>query len=866
MGIIYLILTAATLLALCHATTAEPEYTSSQDHNVNDHDDNLVGNYIDSSYFYDYYDYYTTFPSEPDCPCSYDETTMEAHCGYSRDIKIIPDCIPDTVQVLELEGNWLEYHPRQFERFKDLRTLGLALNNFDRLGNDSFVGLSKLEELDLSNIFRYRTLSMSLYHLIGDSLSWNHITEIKRECFTGLSNLRRLDLRNNPIKLVDSAAFSILTNLNELNISNPWITIAHQMHFVNQSFEGLSSLTYLGFENTDMFNTTSFPPDIFKPLTNLLHLNLHRFCRAPDGEEEHCPNLDEQIGSIPSLQYLYIDAERITQLGPGLKSMTNLKEIEFLAIHDVHIKSLNNRIFENLENSPIRKISLKTHPTTHGTLYIDEVMPNTFAAFKNLEVLDFTFYSDSESSCFGEMRNLASGLQNTMIKHLRISANHLMCDNDANEMPDLRSTNLETLDLSHSMIMSVSGNDGVGREYGEFFFKLPQSLKYLYLQHNKISMMDLKYLHRLENLQVLNMSYQNQWTTITPLRQKKSIRVSKVANSNTDPYEMLMDNPISTGTDDEKDYYTYKVEPEKCYSMPLSLETIDISYSGLFYGFSQAFCDKDNSLKTLDLSHQNHYVDPESLWKSLKSLLKLENLNLNGNGIQIIPVDAFAKQTQLKTLSLAHNQLATVSFEVSTLVNLKRLDLQDNNIQYAEDKFVGEIEKLAENQTIPDYEQSSPEKSAEKSLDIDFLARFNIHYYDYSTDSDGIPEDSNRLSVDLKDNPLTCDCDRMNFVKWLRDTKLIHYRWHDLLSCTYKNGSLVWLEDISNIYAILQRDCHENVSILREDKSHNSTSLVIMGTVLGLVILGLVIAVLILIRRQRKLVVDRNGDDNIVLT
>ena len=861
MGSTCLAITAATLLALCHATN-EPEYTSSQDHNVHNHDDTLAGNYMDSNYVDGYYDYYTTFPSKPDCPCNYDETTLEAHCGYRRNIKTIPDCIPDTVQVLDLQGNWLEYNPRQFERFKDLRTLGLALNNFDRLGNDSFVGLSKLEELDLSNVFRHHTLSMSLYHLIDTSLSWNHITEIKHESFTGLSNLRRLDLRNNPIKLVDSSAFSILSNLNDLNISNPWITIAHQMHFVSQSFEGLSSLTYLGLENTDMFNTTSFPPDIFKPLTNLRHLNLHRFCRAPDGEEEHCPNLNEQIGSIPSLQYLYIDAERITQLGPSLKSLTNLREIEFLAVHDVHIKSLSNKIFENLENSPLRKISLKTDTTTHGKLIIDEVMPNTFAAFKSLEVLDFTFYSNSESSCFGEMQNIVSGLQNTMIKHLRISANHLMCDNDANELPDLRGTNLETLDLSHSMIVSVSGIDGVAREYGGFFYKLPESLRYLYLQHNKIQAVDLKYLRRLENLQVLNMSHQNQWTTIAPLRQKKSIRVSKVANSNTEPYEMLMDKPTSIGTDDENDYYNYKVDPEKCHSMPLSLETIDVSYSDLFNGFSQAFCDKNNSLKILDLSHQDYNIDTESLWKSMKSLLKLENLYLNGNGIKIIPADAFAKQTQLKTLSLAHNQLATVSFEVGTLVNLKRLDLQDNNIQYAEDRFVGEIEKITENQPTPNYEQFS----LEKSPNIDFLARFNMHYYDHSTDSDG-----NRLTVDLSDNPLICDCDRINFVKWLRDTKLISRRGHDLLSCTYKNGSLVWLEDISEIYSILQRDCHENVKSLcisedDNDKSHNSTSLVITGTVLGLVILGHWIVILILIRRQRKLVADRNGDDNIVLT
>ena len=849
---------AAILFPVSQATN-ESDLTSLLDY----YSDGNNGNYYDNDYFsYDFYDYYNTFPPEPDCPCSYIESTHEAQCGF-RHIEIVPDCIPDTVHTLEFKRNWLEYRPRQFERFKDLRKLGLSLNNFDRLGNDSFVGLSELQELDLSNEFRHHTLSMSLFGLIGSSLSWNHITEIRRDAFTGLSNLRRLDLRNNPIKLVDSFAFSVLNNLHELNLSNPWVTQAHPIHFSNQSFEGLSSLTYLGLENSDVFNVTSFPAGIFKPLTNLQHLNLQRFCRAPDLEEDNCPNLAEQIGSIPTLQYLYIDAERLTQLGPGFQSLKNLKEIEFLAVLDVHMKSLSSKTFENLENSPLTKIALKTSQTTHGQLMIDEVMPNTFASFKQLQVLDFTFVSNSESSCFGEMRNLATGLQNTTIKHLRISINHLICDNDANELPDLRGTKLEILDLSHSSIVSVSDDGGVAREFGDFFVKLPKSLKYLHLQHNKIHIVDLKYLHRLEQLQVLDMSYQNQWAT---LREKKSMRARNKRQSNTDGYEVEMDGSTAIGTNPEYvDYpYPYKFEPAECYTLPLSLETIDISYSGLFYGFSQTFCDANNMLKTLNLSNQNQYFNHDKLWKSLKSLLMLEDLNLNGNSIQNIPTDAFAKQEHLKTLSLAHNKLKTVGFEVGALANLKLLHLQDNNIQYAADKFMIQIETLAENQPTPAAELP------DQSQDADILAKFNIYYYEYGSEMDGVAEQPSSLSVDLSENPLTCDCGTINFVKWLRDTSLIYNRWHDdTHTCTYKNGSLVWLEDISEIYAILQRDCKENVKSLSASEgnteSHDSSSMIILGTVLGIIILGLIIVILALIRRQRKLA-DRNGDDSIVLT
>ena len=478
----------------------------------------------DKSYYKDYnYDHFynNRFQSDPECTCGYYlKSTHEALCGFSF-IETIPHCIPTTVQILDFEGNRLEYQPRQFERFKDLQKLDLSLNNFSRLGNDSFVGLSQLQELDLSNELRHHPSSpTTLFYLRDSGFSWNHITEIRKDTFTGLPNLRRLDLRKNPITLIDSFAFSLFDNLHELNLSNTWVTNAHSMHFSRQSFEGLSSLRYLGLESINMFNVTSFPAGIFKPLKSLQQLNLRKFCRSPDTKEENCPNLYEQIGSIPSLQHLYIDAERIICLGPGFKLLKNLKEIQFLAVLDVHIKSLSNKTFENLHNSPLSKIAIKPDQTTHGRLMVDEVLPNTFATFTDLQVLDISLFSNSESSCFGEMGNLSTGLQNTMIKHLRISFNNLMCKNNANELPDLTGTELEILDLSHSSVTSVSSISS--DEYGEFFNKLPKLLKYLYLQHNQIDHVNLKHLHSLEQLRVLNMSNQNQWTAT---REKKSIQV-----------------------------------------------------------------------------------------------------------------------------------------------------------------------------------------------------------------------------------------------------------------------------------------------------------------------------------------------------
>ena len=785
-------------------------------------------NYTDPNDFYiDFNSYdYNNKSSKDDCPCSfYMKITHKAICGYAN-IKTVPDCIPDTALILNFEGNKLAFRPRLFERFKDLRKLFLAENNLNHLGNGSFIGLSELRELDLSfnNLDHLGHHSFTgLSNLRALDLSENSIREISHKSFKGLSNLTFLDLSYNEVTYIDSHAFSDLTNLMVLNLSNPWAV--QSVHFSDQSFEGLSSLKYLSLENIDVFNITSFPTDLFQPLISLEELNLRKFCRSYHTEVDNCPNLHEQIGATPSIQRLYIDAERITQLGTEFRSLVNLKEIEFLAVLDIHVKSLSNKTFENLENSPLSKVALKTDLATYGDVMIDKVMPNTFAVFKGLQFLDFSFAS--ESKCYNQITNLVTGLENTMIKHLRISITgspSLTCNHSVvDKPPDLRGTELETLDLSLGSITSFDDYSFLGINDGKFFNKLPKSLKYLYLQHNSMSSVNLTYLYTLEHLLILDMSYQNQWTEI---RKKRSVRGSKQGMSNTETYQMEMEDPRALNTttewtlggDEEELYWSQEGElfwsQEECYPLPLTLQFMDISYSSLFYDVSRTFCDTNNSLKTLNLSNLE-FIDLKYLWKSLDTLLQLEDLNLNGNGIRSIPSDAFSKLTRMKSLSIADNNLVSANFEMHAMTNLEWLDLSNNNIQYVSDRFASQIERIAENQP--------------------------------------------HLIVILDENPLICDCDRMTFVKWLRDTKVV-FKW--LLSCTYKNGSLISLRKVSEIYAQLQRECENST------ESHNSLSLPIVSSVLGLIILSLFIFIAALIRRIRQKAdkEDRNTEDNMILT
>ena len=335
----------------------------------------------------------------------------------------------------------------------------------------------------------------------------------------------------------------------------------------------------------------------------------------------------------------------------------------------------------------------------------------------------------------------------------------------------------------------------------------------------------------------------------------------------TDGYQIEIEDSKAIKTDTEDADYFYW-SPAGCYPLPPNLRTIDISNSGLFHGFTEMFCDTNNSLKVLNLANQKnfHDIDRNTLWKSLKALLQLEDLNLNGNGIQHIPSAAFTKLTNMKFLSLANNNLVVVSFEVDTLVNLKKLDLSSNNLQYVTDEFAIQIENINENQAKPEPTPFEQLPGAEQFLDY-----MNSHL-GYEMEMENIVEITQHLFVDLRNNPLICDCERMRFVKWMRDTSLFDDKsqisrsiWQ--MSCTFKNGSLLQLVDAPQIYALLQQECEENIQSLGEKNkdSHNSLSLLILVAVLGLIIFGLLAVILVLLRRQRKQL-GGNHDNSIVLT
>ena len=145
-------------------------------------------------------------------------------------------------------------------------------------------------------------------------------------------------------------------------------------------------------------------------------------------------------------------------------------------------------------------------------------------------------------------------------------------------------------------------------------------------------------------------------------------------------------------------------------------------------------CDADNALKTLILADQ--YLRGSScsiidIWGLLKNLPKLETLNLNGHGIKTIPSGSFESLTSLKNLHLKHNCFAIIQFDLPPSFALHKLDLSHNTVLYISAAFCDKLNEIA---------------------------------------------DRKELTVYLNNNTFLCDCERIEFMGWLKGSSAIYQR------------------------------------------------------------------------------------------
>ena len=688
------------------------------------------------------------------CPCVINVTTATADCHHEygfRHLKEIPDCVPDTTRELIFHGNNLTYRSGQFQRYIFLTYIDLAMNSRFAPSCDSFDGLTWLKSLNLS--------STSLEHLQPCVFSKLNKLETLRlrdsgmqylsaNFFENLNSLNLLDLSSNMFPEISNNIFASLQNLIYLEFFNNLLV------FHSNSFFGLSKLEFLTLEFCNVPNATSFPVSIFGPLTQIIEINLEGICSF---ERFNCEAIDQRLKMSSSIEVLTVDNFVINFLGQGFASLTHLKEIYFgtfwlAKLRTCNVRTLSNKTFQSLTNSPISKVTIKF-------CKINAILPFAFSMFKNLKYVELSKVIIGQVS---KVEGIEIGLQQSTIQHLRLSLHDLTVWISLPIVKGLVSSRLQTLDIYSSPVYSVPC---------KFFQSLPVSLKHLHLTHNHIMIVCFCDLVRLQNLVVLDLSHQN---SNIDLQQDVIGRLPK-----TD----IIPDTSSVSNHSEAKYIFDSTDCFVCQKLSSSLRTIDISHSALICILPNILCDSSNMIESLDISFQSKPDCFGAFWKITKYIVSLKYLNAAESGLKTIPNHSFSPLHLLKNLTLHHNFLAIVDFDLQAHV-LEYLDLSHNNILYLSQKLTDQLNSIAKH---------------------------------------------SNLVIHLEGNQLICDCERLYFVAWLRYNSAIYHK--DQLMCKLtKSNTTYSLSKIAELHDKLKVEC------IAKD--------VLKGCIVGFLVLNIVLGLL----------------------
>lgn len=492
------------------------------------------------------------------------------------------------------------------------------------------------------------------------------------------------------------------------------------------------------------------------------------------------------------------------------------RNIVYLDISDNLIDKIDKRALVNYTR--LRNISVSANS-------LQSIELGSFVNSRSLTHLDLSM---NQELTIEVLANISRDLRNsTSIRVLNLDS--LQCTYGVSfiiqkyHTADLKNTQLEVLNLASNRINSL--------ELG-VISALPKSLKHLNLANNVLSFgFYLAEFGSLENIVSLNASFQSYFHQLeikdflircndTPYRPRcnsdrtrEQIKVIDVnqwnrldRRKNISIYlppklEVLYfhDNLYKLTLQD----FTFKtVGPSRVTHFYLqnniiyqlngpimglnSIQYIDLSNN--FCNFiSDRFFDGIHNVSFLDLSQNalGEVLENDVKGIIFRNLVKLKTLNLTRNRIVTLPPAIFKNIAQLEILNLSYNSLSEFTVPLENMKRLHHLDLSNNQIQFLDEQTRSAIDAL----------------SAKKNM-----------------------------YLNLKRNRLLCNCEQLEFLKWMRQSSNVKFMHFNEYYCTYINSSRVNFSNIDSILQMMEKQC---ASYILTIVIMTSLIIVIMTTTFG---------------------------------
>ena len=594
-----------------------------------------------------------------------------------------------------------------------------------------------------------------------------HLTSIPGGVLT--YNLTTLDLSNNDITSLPSYAFNGAPNLQLLNLSMAGIS-----RIQNDSFRGLHKLTVLDLRLNSAFFNRPLPMDLFAGCSNLRSLNVIGDCfdvaplsvmtRLQELMLVPCSNTTILSNALTTLRVLNFAFCKIgARLTKDFVQTFVAHNIEEMSFHRCSLRHIENGIFDNFVTLRLLNFA------GNGRLPVDTVI-NAISTSDNVTVekliLDYVGYEIGGRVLLGQHEYPDCRSAWTHLKHL-----------------SMRATNFAGITNRFADCVPKIETAAVG-------YNSPTECISFSLGKRNMAQCALAIIKITRALRSIDMSHMSRYSYIELKRQIGYSSSQKWLPDNNEYFVQIINTSTPTAQ-----RITNNTEECHVVSALRNLNYFDMSYLYVFAAlrYNEAW-DFDfkcvvitySSLRFANLSNiisgPNRWIYPVLIGMNLLEVFDLSNshmveinldnlryfpmlriLRLGGNALGKAGFGNFPELPKLEQLDLSGNLLSKLGLDTfRELPLLRELDLSDNLL-----KGVDFIRRELSTLAILDLAGNHL-----SDMSQDMMDRLNVLFQDKQT-----------FVLDIRDNPLQCECDEVDFIAWIQETN-VNIEDRDQLTCS----------------------------------------------------------------------------------
>ncbi|CAL1536888.1 unnamed protein product, partial [Lymnaea stagnalis] len=553
-------------------------------------------------------------------------------------------------------------------------------------------------------------------------------------------------------------------------------------------FYGLSSLIQLSLYNNNILMDSALNRStVFAPLGNTLKiLVMNR--NNPNTSSDQLMYPDFALSFLTKLTVLHMDGlmnKTFDQGFSNLKELRNLKLAGFKCGYcNIHL--LSNETFQFLT-------SLHDLNVSDCGIQGKIIENGAFEKLTELRSLDVSNNFDLGLSALGNV--MYSFRNSPNLRHLKlqkIGTRFAACIVVyKHTLRHFKNTSLEVIEAMDNEIEMI--------EFGAIQM-LPTTLRILNLTNNRIMFgaywRDMGYLKGLQSLHLDGIP--------TPYRFAPNFP-TKILHCKTPP------------TEDDSDI---KGEPDDPFILPLppTLTELTMHSNSLAYKVNNISFSDNNSLEHVDISGNmfNFLIGP------VTGLHSLKNLSMSSCFIETIENSFFKTLTNLQYLNLFQNMLGDCLNKnndiFEPLINLTYLNISFNNLyRLSNESFKSlrrlEILDLSTNR-LGNIHFSIAHMPNLKLLDLHKNQIGSLHKH-IRTAINGLLAANKTFHMDMRNNPILCECDNLEFLEWVVETNIFGAPSEDYY-CKYDSANQVSVEmpdGYEDEVRKLRRMCKTNVGL-----------------------------------------------------